>query len=199
MTTPSTQSTTPTSETLLIDDLPTPLGTFTLIADRCGRLHSAGWHDEQTNGRMDRQLRAYLDDARLVRASDPGGLTTALRAYFAGELAAIGALLIAEVVGTAFQRKVWAALRTIPCGETRSYGDIARQIGQPAAVRAVGLANGANPIGVIVPCHRVIGASGKLVGYGGGIDRKRWLLAHERAASAGAALELPFRPAPLPA
>jgi methylated-DNA-[protein]-cysteine S-methyltransferase len=194
----STRAPHPTSETtLLIDDLDTPLGTFTVIADRAGRLHTAGWHDQQTNGRMERQLSDYLAGARLARASDPGGLTSALRAYFAGDLAAIAALPIAEAAGTAFQRQVWAALRTIPCGQTRSYGEIARQIGRPSAVRAVGLANGANPIGVVVPCHRVIGASGKLVGYGGGMDRKRWLLAHERAAAAGAALELPFRTAPL--
>jgi len=84
-------------------------------------------------------------------------------------------------VGTPFQQRVWAALRTIPCGETMSYGDLARRIGQPSAVRAVGLANGANPIPIVVPCHRVIGASGQLVGYGGGLHRKQWLLAHERA------------------
>jgi methylated-DNA-[protein]-cysteine S-methyltransferase len=81
--------------------------------------------------------------------------------------------------GTPFQVRVWTALREIPCGETRSYGDIARRIGDPKAVRAVGLANGANPIAVVVPCHRVIGANGSLTGYGGGLPRKRWLLAHE--------------------
>ena len=82
-------------------------------------------------------------------------------------------------IGTPFQRAVWRALREIPCGETRSYGEIARRIGRPKAVRAVGLANGANPIGIVVPCHRVIGSNGTLTGYGGGIERKRWLLAHE--------------------
>jgi len=183
----------PSDDTLLIDQVDTPLGPFKLIADQAGRLHAAGWDDDQTNGRMER---AYTDNPRLrlVRASDPGGLTTAIQAYFAGDLGAIDALPIAETAGTPFQRLVWRALRTIPCGQTRSYGDIARQIGRPSAVRAVGLANGSNPIGVIVPCHRVIGASGKLVGYGGGIDRKRWLLAHERATGATPELPFPARP-----
>ena len=85
-----------------------------------------------------------------------------------------------KTAGTDFQREVWRALRGIPCGTTLSYGELARRIGRPNAVRAVGLANGANPIGVVVPCHRVIGSNGSLTGYGGGIERKRWLLDHER-------------------
>jgi methylated-DNA-[protein]-cysteine S-methyltransferase len=82
--------------------------------------------------------------------------------------------------GTPFQHRVWRALATIPYGETRSYGQIARQIGSPPAVRAVGAANGKNPLSIVVPCHRVIGADGKLTGFGGGLDAKRWLLDHER-------------------
>lgn len=97
-----------------------------------------------------------------------------LEAYFAGELIAFDVDL--ELTGTEFQRRVWAALQTIPYGETRSYGQIAEQIGSPAASRAVGMANSRNPIGIIVPCHRVIGSSGGLTGYGGGIERKRALL-----------------------
>jgi methylated-DNA-[protein]-cysteine S-methyltransferase len=84
-------------------------------------------------------------------------------------------------VGTEFQKAAWAALSRIPVGETRSYGAQAAAIGRPAAVRAVGMANGRNPIGVVVPCHRVIGADGALTGYGGGLERKRWLLRHEGA------------------
>jgi len=103
-----------------------------------------------------------------------------LEAYFAGELIAFDIDL--ELTGTEFQRRVWAALQTIPYGETRSYGQIAEQIGSPAASRAVGMANGRNPIGIIVPCHRVIGSSGGLTGYGGGIERKRTLLDLEMAA-----------------
>jgi methylated-DNA-[protein]-cysteine S-methyltransferase len=186
-----------TATILLIDHTDTPLGPFTLIADTAGRLRATGWHDVRTNGRMARQLLAHENDPRvtLTPATDPGGLTTAIRAYFDGDLSAIADLPLADAIGTPFQRAVWRALRDIPCGQTRSYGELARQIGRPAAVRAVGLANGANPVGVVVPCHRVIGSTGALVGYGGGLDRKRWLLAHERRA--GVALELPFAaPAP---
>jgi methylated-DNA-[protein]-cysteine S-methyltransferase len=102
-----------------------------------------------------------------------------LGAYFAGELTSFE--LDLELAGTEFQRRVWAALQTIPYGETRSYGEIALQIGAPGAFRAVGLANGRNPIGIIVPCHRVIGSSGSLTGYGGGLDRKRALLDLEKS------------------
>jgi methylated-DNA-[protein]-cysteine S-methyltransferase len=105
-----------------------------------------------------------------------------VEAYFAGERTKFDVEL--DMVGTAFQRRVWAALLTIPYGETRSYGEIARQIGSPGAFRAVGLANGHNPIGIIVPCHRVIGSNGSLTGYGGGLDRKRPLLELEKKRSA---------------
>lgn len=105
-----------------------------------------------------------------------------LAAYFAGELTEFD--LDLDLAGTEFQRKVWGALRTIPYGETRSYGEIAAQIGAPGASRAVGLANGRNPISIIVPCHRVIGSTGGLTGYGGGLDRKRQLLALERVQEA---------------
>ena len=101
-----------------------------------------------------------------------------LNAYFAGTLTEFDVDL--ELRGTEFQRKVWAALQTIPHGETRSYGEIAEQIGSPGASRAVGLANGRNPIAIIVPCHRVIGAAGSMTGYGGGIDRKKMLIALEK-------------------
>ncbi|WP_197380411.1 methylated-DNA--[protein]-cysteine S-methyltransferase [Mycolicibacterium mengxianglii] len=104
-----------------------------------------------------------------------------LAAYFAGELHDFELRL--EFEGTPFQRKVWEALTTIPYGETRSYGDIARQIGVPSAFRAVGLANGHNPIAIVVPCHRVIGANGSLTGFGGGLHRKRALLDMEKNAT----------------
>jgi methylated-DNA-[protein]-cysteine S-methyltransferase len=102
-----------------------------------------------------------------------------LDAYFAGDRTDFDLEL--ALVGTQFQRRVWAALQTIPYGETRSYGEIAQQIGSPGAFRAVGLANGHNPIGIIVPCHRVIGSNGSLTGYGGGLDRKRALLELEKS------------------
>lgn len=160
----------------LIDHLKTPIGRLAIVTDERGRLHAVGF----TGGhaRMERELGR---DA-LQSAKDPGGTTSALAAYFDGELAAIESLAVA-FGGTDFQRSVWRALTKIPCGETRSYGDIARRIGNPNAVRAVGLANGSNPIGIVVPCHRVIGSNGTLTGYGGGLERKLWLLRHEGALS----------------
>jgi methylated-DNA-[protein]-cysteine S-methyltransferase len=116
---------------------------------------------------------AWRDDrAALAAAIDQ------LNAYFNGELTDFDVSL--DPAGTEFQRAVWAALRTVPYGETSSYGEIAAQVGRPAASRAVGQANGRNPIAIIIPCHRVIGSGGSLTGYGGGLDRKQWLLAHEQ-------------------
>jgi len=174
---------------LLVDRIETPIGELVIVADEAGQLRATDWTDHDF--RLQRLLRSHYGEGgfSLRPASDPAGLTTAIRAYFGGELKAIDGLAVATR-GTAFQLAVWQALREIPCGETISYGTLARRIGRPAAVRAVGLANGANPIGVVVPCHRVIGSDGSLTGYGGGIERKRWLLAHERSASA--APELPL-------
>jgi len=156
--------------TLYRDDIDTPIGRLSILVDETGALHMLSFGD----GRDIQQL----DGKDATRVRDPGGVVTVLNNYFAGDLAAIDELAVAPT-GTPFQLKVWAALREIPCGETRSYGDIARRIGDPKAVRAVGTANGANPIAVVVPCHRVIGSDGSLTGYGGGLPRKRWLLAHE--------------------
>ena len=162
------------------DEFDTPLGRLTLVADGAGRLCLLGWFEG--HARISRALGEYATKGRVVlrRTSNPAGLSAALRAYFAGQLDAIVSLPVA-CAGSEFQERVWSALRTIPCGETWSYSELARRIGKPAAVRAVGLANGANPVGIVVPCHRVIGADGSLTGYGGGLERKRWLLEHERA------------------
>lgn len=164
---------------LLLDHLETPVGQLALVADQAGQLRALGFTDG--HARMEQQLCSLLGKRTsfVTPSYNPGGLSVALHAYFSGDLSAIADLPV-FLDGTAFQKRVWQALREIPCGETRSYGDIARRIGNPAAVRAVGLANGANPVGIVVPCHRVIGANGTLTGYGGGIERKRWLLAHER-------------------
>ncbi len=162
-----------TTDRLAIDHLDTPIGRFAIVVDALGRLRAAGF--TEGHARMERELGSVLE-----RARDPNGLTSALRRYFGGDLSALDGLPVAAA-GTPFQNSVWAALREIPCGEMRSYADIARRIGKPAAVRAVGLANGSNPVGVVVPCHRVIGSNGALTGYGGGIERKRWLLEHEAA------------------
>lgn len=162
---------------LHMDRIDTPIGTMLIAVDSEGNLRVADWSDHED--RMRRLLRRHYGDRfRLEPARDPNGLTSAIGRYFAGELGAIEALPV-QTAGTPFQRKVWRALREIPCGVTASYAQLAARIGQPTAVRAVGLANGANPVGVVVPCHRVIGSDGSLTGYGGGIERKRWLLQHE--------------------
>ena len=160
------------------DQIDTPVGRFAIVADDQGRLRAAGFIEGHS--RMERLLRGMPE---LTRVANPNGLTGAIERYFDGELAAIEALPVATD-GTEFQEAVWQALREVPCGETRSYGDLARRIGRPSAVRAVGLANGTNPVAVVVPCHRVIGSDGSLTGYGGGIERKRWLLAHEQSGRA---------------
>ena len=109
----------------------------------------------------------------------PVAAAAALTAYFEGDLTAIDTIEV-DAGGTPFQQRVWTELRHVPAGTSASYLDIARAIGQPSATRAVGAANGRNPVAIVVPCHRVIGASGKLTGYGGGLDKKQWLLRHER-------------------
>ncbi len=163
---------------LLIDRIKTPIGELAIVADEAGRVRATEWTDH--DHRMHESLRLHYgsDGYALKTARNPGGASTALRAYFDGELNAIDALKVATG-GTDFQKTVWKALRRIPCGKTMSYAVLAERIGRPTAVRAVGTANGANPISVVVPCHRVIGTNGSLTGYGGGIERKRWLLAHE--------------------
>src|SRR5262249_24563412 len=127
------------------------------------------------------------------------GAASAMRRYFAGDLRAIEALVV-DPGGTPFQQRVWAALRRIPVGTTVAYSALAQRIGDPLAVRAVAAANGQNPIGIVIPCHRVIGAAGSLVGYGGGLPRKRWLLAHEGALPLGrrkSARQLPLLARPV--
>jgi methylated-DNA-[protein]-cysteine S-methyltransferase len=163
---------------LLIGRLNTPIGEMLIVADVEGNLRAVDWVDHET--RMTRLLRLHYGEQgyRLEQASKLNGLTNAIENYFAGELIAIDSLAV-RTGGTPFQREVWRALRTIPCGTTISYAKLAGQIGRPNAIRAVGLANGSNPIGVVVPCHRVIGADGSLTGYGGGLNRKLWLLKHE--------------------
>lgn len=150
--------------------MPSPVGTLTLVA-RGDRLAAVLWERERANrvrlGELERndQHQVLLEAGRQ------------LQEYFAGQRQQFDLEL--DFVGTGFQRDVWAALLTIPFGETRSYGEIARQIGNPSAVRAVGAANGRNPISIIAPCHRVIGASGSLTGFAGGLDAKHYLLALE--------------------
>jgi methylated-DNA-[protein]-cysteine S-methyltransferase len=153
-----------------------PIGPLTLVADDgklSGLYMEVRGHEPDPAGLGHRG--AARDDAVL------GAAASQLGAYFAGDLKSFDLPL--SMAGTGFQRTVWAALCDIPYGETISYGELARRIGQPSASRAVGLANGRNPVSIVVPCHRVVGANGSLTGYGGGLDRKRYLLGLEQKAS----------------
>ena len=165
------------SERFFIDRVSSPLGTIVLVCDREGDLRALDFEDHEA--RMQRLLRRYYGPCVLERGRVPSAVREPLTAFFAGEIEAIASVIV-RTHGTEFQRRVWAELRRIPAGTTMTYGQLATMIERPNASRAVGLANGANPIAIIVPCHRVIGADGTLTGYGGGIERKRWLLAHER-------------------
>jgi methylated-DNA-[protein]-cysteine S-methyltransferase len=162
----------------LLERVATPAGTMLIVTDEHERLRALDW--EVYEPRMHRLLRLHYgaSSVSLSGRRDASYPRRALDAYLAGELRAIDAISV-ETGGTAFQRSVWARLRDIPPGQTLSYSALAERIGRPKAVRAVGLANGANPVGVVVPCHRVIGRDRSLTGYGGGLDRKRWLLMHE--------------------
>ena len=168
---------------LLIDRIDTPIGEMVIIADCEGNLRAVDWTDHDPRAEDSLRLHYGKNGFTLTPANNPGGLSEAIRNYFNGDLTAIDNLPT-KTNGTPFQRQVWQALREIPLGTTTSYGELAKRIGRPKAVRAVGLANGSNPVGVIVPCHRVIGSNGSLTGYGGGLNRKRWLLEHERAIGA---------------
>ena len=150
-----------------------------IAVDPEGKLRTTLFTEDEEIVQHYLRLQCGKGELMLERAENPHGLTEKITRYFAGELDAIDRIPV-ETGGTAFQREVWRALREIPCGTTTSYGALAKRIGRPAAVRAVGLANGANPVAVVVPCHRVIGSNGSLTGYGGGMERKRWLLDHER-------------------
>jgi|SRR5579863_950074 len=165
---------------LLTDRIRTPIGGMLIIADEDGNLRATDWSDHEA--RMQRLLRLHYGEHgfRLEADRNPNGLADAISSYFAGDIEVIDRLPV-ETGGTTFQRDVWRALREIQCGTTVSYAELAERIHRPAAVRAVGLANGSNPVGVVIPCHRVIGSDGSLTGYGGGIERKRWLLEHENS------------------
>ncbi|NOK22374.1 methylated-DNA--[protein]-cysteine S-methyltransferase [Corallococcus carmarthensis] len=162
-----------------MDSTPTPTGVALLVCDEQGRLRALDW--EGYEARMHQLLRLHYGEGGCVLepARDPSGRTSALQAYLHGDLGAIASLPV-ETAGTPFQREVWRALREIPAGTTTTYGRLAERIGRPKAIRAVGMANGANPISIVVPCHRVVGSNASLTGYAGGLERKRWLLNHEQ-------------------
>jgi len=183
---------------LSIDRIDTPVGELLLVVDHDGNVRSIDWFDYES--RMLRLLRLHYgtNGFKLEPAQNPNGWRNAITRYFAGDVAAIDVITV-QTGGTPFQRSVWHELRKIPCGMPVSYGTLAERIARPTAVRAVGLANGSNPIGIVVPCHRVIGSDGSLTGYGGGLERKRWLLEHERKyASSGLAGRDPLCAARVP-
>ncbi len=164
--------------TLLQDKIDTPLGPLWVICDEQFNLRAVEW--DQHRDRMEQLLDIHYrhEGYKRVDARDPGGLSAKLQQYFDGDLAIIDTLPTATA-GTPFQRQVWQALRTIPCGQVMHYGQLAEVLGRPGAARAVGAANGSNPVSIVVPCHRVIGRNGTMTGYAGGVQRKEWLLRHE--------------------
>src|SRR5437868_13818761 len=160
---------------LLSDRIDTPLGMMALVVSD-GKLVQLSFDDP--SGWAVKDIERRFADFELQPAANPHGFSDRIGAYFAGDVAAIEDIPT-EAQGTPFEMRVWAELRRIPSGTTASYGEIAERVGDKNCARAVGLANNRNPIAVVVPCHRVIGADGTLVGYGGGLDRKTWLLRHE--------------------
>ena len=164
--------------TLLEDKIATPVGPLWILCDENFHLRAIEW--EEHSDRMEQLLDIHYRQQGYTRVAsrNPGGLSQKLIDYFEGDLAIIDTLPTATG-GTDFQREVWQPLRTIPCGQVMHYGQLAEQLGRPGAARAVGAANGSNPVSIVVPCHRVIGRNGTMTGYAGGVQRKEWLLRHE--------------------
>ena len=163
---------------ILVDRLATPIGELLIVADRAGNLRTIDWTDHEARMRqlLDRQYGkgAYTLAPRAIPAASPGRCAPTSRATSPPSTACRS-----RPPARRSRRSVWRALRRIRGGKTISYAELARRIGKPRAVRAAGLANGQNPISIVVPCHRVIGSDGSLTGYGGGLPRKKWLLEHE--------------------
>ncbi|CAN5403035.1 methylated-DNA--[protein]-cysteine S-methyltransferase [soil metagenome] len=170
----------------MLDSIESPLGPIWLAFDDQA-LRALDF--EPYRDRMEALLKRHYGSVTLTRGPAPAAAVDALKRYFDGDLAALDSVPVATA-GTPFQREVWAALRQVPAARATTYGQLAAAIGRAGASRAVGLANSLNPVAIIVPCHRVIGSDGKLTGYAGGLERKSWLLAHERKHSAPPAFEL---------
>ena len=169
----------PPKSALLLDEIESPIGRVA-IAARGGRLCAL----EFGRSRLARQLAARYPGVPRRRARDPFGFSTRIRAYLGGDLTAIDRIPV-TTGGTVFQQRVWRALRRIRPGHAVAYGELARALGHAPAARAVGAANGQNPISIVVPCHRLVGGDASLTGYGGGLWRKRWLPRHEGAGLTG--------------
>src|SRR5471030_904618 len=180
---------------LVSETIETPLGELEIITDLQGQLRALEWADfhhrlmQLLARHYGPEISSALISPQIMKSDAKKGFSLTqdsvdvsvrqrIQDYFAGDLHAIDTLPVATA-GTEFQRRVWQMLRTIPCGQIMTYGQMAAQLGNPGASRAVGLANGSNPISVVVPCHRVIGSNGTLTGYAGGVERKKWLLIHE--------------------
>jgi methylated-DNA-[protein]-cysteine S-methyltransferase len=161
---------------LKVLEVESPIGAIVMVEAE-SRL--CGLNFDDFGERMRQRLQDRYGDVRVQPVRSGHEFGRRMKDYLAGDLAALDGIPV-DAGGTPFQRKVWRALRKIRPGQTRSYGELAAAIGQPKAMRAVGMANNRNPVGIVVPCHRVIGADGSLTGYGGGIERKRWLLEHEK-------------------
>lgn len=179
-----------------LDHFESPIGTL-MIAWVGDGLCALGFDDREE--RMAASLKARFGKIALTKTDDSGRFKRPLEEYFAGDLTALDRIPV-DTGGTPFQQRVWQMLRQIPAGKTATYGELALKLSSLGAARAVGLANAVNPVAVVVPCHRVIGADGRLVGYGGGLDRKRWLLSHEamRGTLQVACTPSPGRPATAP-
>lgn len=166
---------------LLLDRASSPIGEILIVTDETGLLRAVDFHDFEP--RLRRLLGRHYGRLPLETGAAPAETQAAFARYFGGARDALSALAW-DTGGTPFQRAVWRALADIRAGETVTYAELARRVARPAAIRAVGAANAANPLSLVAPCHRVIGASGALNGYAGGVERKRWLLAHEGALQA---------------
>jgi methylated-DNA-[protein]-cysteine S-methyltransferase len=163
-------------ESFAVDRLETPIGPALVVTDADGWLRAFDWEDHAE--RIKGLLRLQYGAVELKEAGAPKLIRSVLTQYFDGDLEALKSVEW-RIAGTPFQQKVWHALPKIPAGTTMTYGAMAAKLGSPNAMRAVGHANGSNPISVVIPCHRLIAADGSLVKYGSGLARKRWLLTHE--------------------
>jgi methylated-DNA-[protein]-cysteine S-methyltransferase len=162
---------------LLRDDIESPIGTISIVVGD-GRLVALEFGE--SSARMETMVAARYGGARPALQRDPFGVSWRIEAYLTGDLDALETIEV-DPGGTPFQRLVWTALRRVPAGRTITYAEMARAIGRPTAQRAVGAANGRNPVSIAIPCHRMVGTDGMLTGYGGGLARKQWLLQHEGA------------------
>jgi len=167
----------PTITELHTDTIDSEIGPIVIVT-RPGALCAVDFAD--CDERMKTLLSRRFEDFALVHEDNPLGISEKLRAYFAKDYAVLDDIVV-DTGGTEFQRRVWAELRAIPPGSTRTYGELAARLGGPNASRAVGLANSQNPLSIVVPCHRLVGSDGSLTGYAGGLARKQWLLRHEGA------------------